>query len=290
MNNFIPIVLMLLLLPLGVIAQEDVRARVAAMPAGTPGQTDLFLISLAGDGKQWVFNREARLAIVQFDARYASAPRSLLLSNQPKPDLTTPIASRLTVETAISAMAEKMNRDEDILLLYLTSHGWKDGTVALSNGSNDLPPLSARDVDGWLRQANITHSVIVISACYSGSWAKPLQNPNRIILMAARRDRSSFGCSDDREFTFFGQALFVDGLRQGLALLPAFEQAKKVITGWESQGKLDPSEPQSALGARLLPVWQKLEATRGRVLESVAATSSTPPVPHCKSKGCNSID
>ncbi len=241
------------------LAQEDVRARIAAMPAGTHGQTDVFVISVAGDGKQWLFSREARLAIAQFDARYATAPRSLLLANQPKADLKTPIASRLTVETAITAMAQQMNREEDILLLFLTSHGGQDGTIALSNGTNDLPPLSARDIDDWLKGAGIVRSVIIVSACYSGSWAAPLQNPNRIILMAARQDRTSFGCSDDRELTFFGQALLAESFGNGTALLPAFENAKKRIATWESQGKLTPSQPQRALGLKLLPVWQKLE-------------------------------
>jgi hypothetical protein len=266
--------LILALTPLGLCAQQDVRARVAAMPVGTPGHTDLFMISLAGDGTQWLFSREARLAIAQFDARYASAQRSLLLSNQPKPDLVTPIASRLTMQTAIAAMAEKMNREEDILLLFLTSHGWKDGTIALSSVAADLPPLSARDVDDWLRRAGISRSVIIISACYSGSWAGPLQNPNRIVLMAARKDRTSFGCSDDRELTFFGQALFTESMRKGLALLPAFEQAKSVIAAWEAHAKLDPSQPQRAIGAKLLPVWQKLESARGGAVPTVSRHST----------------
>jgi hypothetical protein len=270
----------------GAAAQEDVRARVVAMPTGTPGLTDIFVISLAGDGKQWVFNREARLAIAQFDGRYATAPRSLLLANQPKPDLTTPIASRLTLQTAITAMAPRMNRDEDILLLFLTSHGWKDGTIALSNGTNDLPPLSARDIDDWLKAAGISRSIIIVSACYSGSWAGPLQNPNRIILMAARQDRTSFGCSDDRELTFFGQALLAENMRQGLPLLPAFEAAKKLITRWEAQGKLTPSEPQRSLGMKLLPIWQKLESGLGAPVQSVSADTGVPTLPRCKLKRC----
>jgi Peptidase C13 family len=271
-------------------AQVDVRARVAAMPAGTSGLVDIFVISLAGDGKQSVFNREAQLAIAQLDARYATAPRSLLLANQPKPDLATPIASRLTMQTAITAMAERMNRDEDILLLFLTSHGWKDATVALSNGTDDLPALSALDVDTWLKAAGISRSIIIVSACYSGSWAEPLQNPNRILLMAARQDRSSFGCSDDRELTFFGEALLAQNMRRGLPLLPAFEAAKKLITTWEARDKLTASLPQRALGANLLPVWQKLEDSIGGPVQSpvrsVAAEKTMPATPHCKLKHC----
>ncbi len=264
-------------------AQADVRSRAAAVPAGVLGQTEIFVISLAGDGKQWLFSREAELAIAQFDARYASGPRSLLLANTPAPDLNAPIGSRQTVETAIAVMAEKMNRDEDILMLYLTSHGWKDGTIALSNGFQDLPPLSARDVDGWLRRAGISRSVIVVSACYAGSWASALADPGRIILMAARLDRSSFGCSDDRELTFFGEALFARSMSKGEALLPAFEKARVLIADWEAQGKLDPSQPQKSLGAALLPVWQKLEAQLGGPTSAVATRALSP---KCKARTC----
>jgi hypothetical protein len=286
MFKLIALVLILTLGQMPAAAQEDVRTRINAMPTGIVGQTDLFVIALAGDGKQWVFNREARLAISQLDARYATASRSLLLANQPKPDFTTPIASRLTMQTAITAMAQRMNRDEDILLLFLTSHGAKNGTIALSNGTDDLPPLSALDVDSWLKTAGITRSIIIISACYSGSWVTPLQNPNRILLMAARKDRTSFGCSDDRELTFFGQALLAESMRKGLALLPAFEEAKSVIAEWEATAKLDPSQPQRVLGAKLLPVWQKLEAARSAAAPSVATVSEAPTIPSCKTKRC----
>jgi hypothetical protein len=278
--------LALLLLPVQGVAQADVRTRVAAMPAGVAGQIDLFVISLAGDGKQWLFSREAKLALERFDARYGSGARSLLLANTPTLDLNTPIASQVTVQTAIAAMAARMNRDEDILLLYLTSHGWKDGTIALSSGFEDLPPLSAQDVDGWLRQAGIVRSVIVVSACYSGSWAPALATPNRILLMAARPDRSSFGCSDERDLTFFGQALFAESMNRGEALLPAFENAKRLIADWEAQGKLNPSQPQRAIGAALLPVWLKLEAGLGAAAQ-VAATTAPPPLPpRCKRRTC----
>jgi Peptidase C13 family len=256
-------------------AQSDVEAKVAAMPAGVAGQSELFVISLAGDGKQTVFRREAETALKHFDARYGTAARSLLLSNQPQPDLRTPITSRLTVEAAIKAVAARMNREEDILLLFLTSHGWKDGTIALSNGSNDLPPLSAVDVNRWLRDSGIARSIIIVSACYSGTWAKSLADPNRIILMAARPDRTSFGCSDDRELTFFGQALFAESMAQGLALLPAFDQAKRVISAWEKDARLEPSEPQMSLGAKLLPLWRAQEAQ----LANGSAVAAIPPAP-----------
>ena len=52
----------------------------------------------------------------------------------------------------------------------------------------------------------------LISACYSGVFVDPVGAPNRIILTAAREDRTSFGCSDDADFTHFGGAFLRDAL------------------------------------------------------------------------------
>ena len=267
-------------------AQEDVLRRVADLKPGEPGRVDVFAIGLAGDGKQWVFNREARRALMRFDQRYATLSRTLLLSNQPAPDLRTPVASRLTLKAAIDAIATRMDRGEDVLLLFLTSHGWKDGSIALSNGVNDLPPITAPILDQWLKDAGIQRSVIVISACYAGSWAPSLANPDRIILMAARLDRTSFGCSDDREYTFFGDALLEHGLGKGLPLIAAFERARSVISGWEKDNELEPSEPQISIGTRIRPIWQAVE-TRSSIVPQVSEAPGKVDIPvQCVTARC----
>jgi Peptidase C13 family len=285
MLRWLLILCALLAAPL-VRAQEDVLRRAAELPQGEPGKVDVFALSLAGDGKQWVFGREARRALMRFDQRYASLSRSLLLSNQPAPDLRTPIASRLTLKAAIDAIAARMDKDEDVLMLFLTSHGWKDGSISISNGVNELPPITASLVNQWLASAGIRRTVVVISACYAGSWAGPLANPDRIIMMAARSDRTSFGCSDDREYTFFGDALLEHGLGQGLPLIAAFDRARSVIGGWEKDNELEPSEPQIVIGARIKPVWQAIEARSAvRPVVSTAPTKIEIPV-RCVTARC----
>lgn len=266
-------------------AQEDVETRAAAMPAGEPGKTDVFVIALAGDGQQWVFGREARRAITRLDEHFGTLSRSLLLSNQPKPDLRTPIASRITAEAAIQAVAKRMNPDEDVLLLFFTSHGWKDGSIALSNGIDNLPPITAPLLDGWLKAAGVRRSIIILSACYAGSWAKDLASDNRIILMAARADRSSFGCSDDRELTFFGEAFLEEGLGKGLPLLAAFDRAKAVVAGWEKDAKLLPSEPVASIGIRMKPLLAQIERNGNAM--AARETSAPAAMPrYCRSATC----
>jgi hypothetical protein len=95
--------------------------------------------------------------------------------------------------------------------------------------------------------------VIVISACHSGSFIHALANPTTLVITAARADRSSFGCEDRRRWTYFGDAYFNHGLRQNMSFVRAFEQAKRLISIWETAEKLVPSLPQMACGEALGP-------------------------------------
>ena len=50
--------------------------------------------------------------------------------------------------------------------------------------------------------------MVLVSACYSGVFVGPsMQKKNRIILTAARQDRTSFGCSAENEYTYWDSCL-----------------------------------------------------------------------------------
>jgi hypothetical protein len=101
--------------------------------------------------------------------------------------------------------------------------------------------------------------VVVISACYSGGFARALEDPDTLLLMAARRDRPSFGCGNDSVATYFGRAWLVDGLNATLDFVDAFAQAKRAIEKREvAEGRL-PSQPQLREGGRIgatLAAWR----------------------------------
>ncbi len=86
-----------------------------------------------------------------------------------------------------------------MLFLSLSSHGSKDGEISVRNGMLALNDLSASDLAAALRESGIKWKVIVVSACYAGKFIEPLRDDNTIIIAAAAADRTSFGCSDDRE-------------------------------------------------------------------------------------------
>ena len=93
--------------------------------------------------------------------------------------------------------------------------------------------------------------VLVVSACHSGSFIPALADAKTLVIAAARADRSSFGCNDKREWTYFGEAYFNQALRKETSFKKAFKQASELIKTWEAKEKLLPSLPQMKGGEAL---------------------------------------
>jgi hypothetical protein len=109
--------------------------------------------------------------------------------------------------------------------------------------------MSATTLADILDRSEIRKLVVVISACHSGSFIDELEGPDRIVIAAAREDRTSFGCSNDRDWTYFGDAYFNHGLRQTSSFTEAFEIARDLIEKWENEQGLTPSQPQISIGS-----------------------------------------
>jgi hypothetical protein len=99
-----------------------------------------------------------------------------------------------------------------------------------------------------LRESGIRWRVIVVSACFSGSFVKPLADDYTIVIAAAAKNRSSFGCSDQRDLTYFGEAFYRDALSRSTHLREAFETAREDIRERELAEEFTPSKPQAFFG------------------------------------------
>jgi hypothetical protein len=87
-------------------------------------------------------------------------------------------------------------------LVYFTSHGTRAGVVV---GETLLSPIDlARIVDG---ACPARPTVVIVSACYSGAFVPALKKSGRMVFTAARRDRSSFGCSESDKYPFFDDCM-----------------------------------------------------------------------------------
>jgi hypothetical protein len=199
----------------------------ASIPAAASPKVTVLAFGLFGS--QSVFESEAKgaadIVAHQLDANSVVARAN----TKRRADVT--IAS---IEDALQSAAKRMDREDDILFLILTSHGSQAG-VAVQAG----------------RRTGVQHRVVVISACYSGVFVGPLANANTLVITAADSDHSSFGCQDKVKWTYFGDAFFNKALRYTVDLRSAFATARKLISVRERHDGLVPSNPQISGGKNI---------------------------------------
>ncbi len=210
----------------------------------TAGKANLYLIGFAGDSEENVFRNEVEFVEQQFTRRFDAAGHTLLLENNIATLQNRPIASLTNLDIALDAVAKKMNRDEDILLLFLTSHGSEDHQLYVDMDPLPLNQIAPEDLAESLNKAPIRWKVIVISACYSGGFINALKNSTTMIITAAREDRTSFGCGTDSDITWFSKAFFADALNQTDDFAAAFANATQRISEWETRDHEKSSFPQ----------------------------------------------
>ena len=99
-----------------------------------------------------------------------------------------------------------------------------------------------------LAESGIRWRVIVVSACFSGAFVEPLADNHTIVITAASKNRTSFGCSDQRDLTYFGEAFYRDALPRSTQLRAAFEAAKQEIRRREKEEGVRASQPQGYFG------------------------------------------
>ncbi len=233
---------------------------VSALRPGVPGQTDAYLLAFGADANEDVFRNEVSYAQTLFAERFGMEGRTLTLLNHPDTTEQLPLANLSNLKLALAGIAAKMDPDEDLLVLFLTTHGSADHELYV-----DLQPLALDGIrPGDLREAldaaGIHWRVIVVSACYSGGFLDDLASPMSLVMTAARRDRPSFGCGDDTELTYFGRALLVEALNQTRSFTAAFELARESVHERELADDFEASEPQLQVGALIghkLDAWAR---------------------------------
>ena len=243
------------------VAQPDLLGReIAQLKPRTPGRVNLYAIVFAGDGSENVFRNEAEYFDKLFTQRFHETGHVVVLENNPASLTTRPLADCSNLESALDAIAAKMDPQQDILLLYLTTHGSEDHTLLVDMDPLPLDQIGARDLPGILGEHPFKYKVVIVNACYSGGFIPPLRGPGTMIITAARADRSSFGCGEQSQLTWFGHAFLVDALNRTGEFDQAFQVARKDVAQWEKRDGYTPSEPQINIGAGIrapLSAWEK---------------------------------
>jgi len=228
-------------------------AALAALGPQRPGIVDAYVVSIALDSDP-VFGREAREAAKVLSRRYDAGGRTIVLAgsdgSRPSP---LPMGSLHALSLALARVAERMDRNEDVLVLYTTSHGAPTG-IAYHDGDEGYGFLSPNRLAAILSGLGIRNRLLILSACYSGTFVRPLASDRTALLTAAAPDRTSFGCAADNDWTFFGDAAINRALRKPQPLADASAEAVALIGQWEQAKHYEPSYPQVSIGGDV-PAW-----------------------------------
>jgi hypothetical protein len=223
----------------------------AAMRSDASPSPKAFFLGFAGVGEQKVFAQEIGLASRVLSERYGMGNRALSLINDERDLERAPLASVSGLKYALRGLAGRMDLDRDVLFLVISSHGASEPAIAVSNSDLPLDDMTDEDLAAALSASGIKWRVIIISACYAGGFIEALKDPRSIVITAAAADRTSFGCSNDRDLTYFGEAFFRDALPEARSLRDAFDRAKSAIALRERREHVDASKPQAYFGAEL---------------------------------------
>ncbi len=130
-------------------------------------------------------------------------------------------------------------------LFYFTSHGNADGLVLGTEGF-----LTPEKLDGLVRGwCGTRPTVVVVSSCFSGVFVPALSAANRMIMTAARPDRTSFGCGEGEKYPYFDGCI-VESLPQADDFVHLASLARSCVAEREYQtAAWPPSEPLTHVGA-----------------------------------------
>jgi hypothetical protein len=218
----------------------------APVQAQAPRSWHVFLI--AADRAEPVFDNAVDRLAALFKSRYGIAAErftSRAARASGKHDATWQDISRV-------ALARRM-APGDACLFYFTSHG-DEGGLYMARHRSLLPPEDlARLLD---RACGTRPTVVVVSACHSGTFLRPqLTTDNRVILTAARADRSSFGCSFKEQLSVYDRC-FIDSWGASATWSALHASVAACVRSVEQQRRYrPPSEPQAFFGrlVRTLP-------------------------------------
>jgi hypothetical protein len=227
-----------------------------ALVAGRKDATEVYFVGGAGWSDQTVFLSEVHSARNAFERRYDVDGHALVLANDPAADEDEAELTETTLRAALGAVANEMNREDDVLFLYLTSHGSQQG-LALGYASGMHATLAPRVLRTMLDDAGIRWRVVVVQGCESGVFLDALASETTVVATAASSDRPSYGCADGNDFTDFGRAFIADRFAASRTFITALEGAADDMRTRDEWEHREASQPSVRVGDAIRP---KLEA------------------------------
>ncbi len=225
-------------------------AALAALAPHRRGVVDAYVLAIGLDSDP-VFGREAREAGKVLSRRFDAAGRTLVLAGgDGRNGAALPMGSIHTLILALARIAELMDPSEDVLILYSTAHGAPYG-ITYHDGDQGYGILTPARLAGLLDELRLRNRLLILSACYSGTFVPALWSDTTALFTAASASRPSFGCTAENDWTFFGDAMINRALRKPQPLAAASAEALRLVGEWEADKKYEPSYPQVSIGSRV---------------------------------------
>lgn len=246
-----------------------IQAAIRTLKPQRKNVVDAYVIVVGLDSDP-VFNREAREAGRVLSRRFGADGRTIVLAADEGPSKASAPGSLNHLAIALAATAEVMDRNEDVLVLYSTSHGHPLGGLVykdVARGIGALPPPKLAQV---IDAPGFRNRLLILQACYSGQFVPSLAAEGTIVATAAAADRPSFGCSAGNDWTLYGHALINVAMREPQPLESQFRRASEIVAEAEQRAGLPPSNPQLSIG-RATAGWLK-------AIEARAPKTATKPV------------
>lgn len=226
------------------LAQQVVQAQATLAEFATPR---LLFVGVAIDDRSTAFRNDVQLAEQVALAIDPHAVVFKLANPAPLQDADWPYATRENIQQVLQTLGA-LARPQDKLMLLLSSHG-APGLLAVHAGHKPLGVVGASDLAQWLQPLQKQPTLLLVSACFSGSLLDALQQPTRMIFTAAAKDRVSFGCQSQSDNTYFIKELLRQPGLLNLSVREAMQQAQRGVAALEEAQHLKPpSMPQQHYG------------------------------------------
>jgi Peptidase C13 family len=163
--------------------------------------------------------------------------------------LRFPFATPATLAEAVQQINSHAGPD-DIVVIFISTHGNRK-ILSVNVAHQEFKPMTATQLSAALAPLGNRPTVVILAACFSGSFLPELQGERRIVITSASGERASFGCQADSRNTFFTEELFANGFDVSKSLSKIMAEAKVRVARREHALKFPNSEPQMSVGPKL---------------------------------------
>lgn len=228
---------------------QRMQEALARLQPQRPGVVDAYVIVAALDADP-VFGREAREAGRVLSKRFDAEGRTLVFADDDDEgsDKADAAATPDDLAHALGSVGSVMNRDEDVLVLYTTSHGSPHAGLNFRDPARGEAVIAPAQLAAMLDRSGAKSRLIILQACFSGQFVPALAAPRTVVATASSSMTSSFGCAAGNDWTFFGYALINQAMRQPDTFVRQFRRAFVTILGWEKRLGYESSSPQISIG------------------------------------------